>query len=100
MRETCLIVDGHSLMHRAYSALPAMDNDGVPTNAGHSFLAILPKAFDEYHPQYCVVAFDEHGPTFRHERYAAYKEGRAPMADDLRPQFPVLMEILSSMGVG
>ncbi|NLB38092.1 MAG: DNA polymerase I, partial [Clostridiales bacterium] len=100
MRETCLIVDGHSLMHRAYFALPPMDHDGVPTNAVHGFLAMLLKAFDDYHPQYCVVAFDEHGPTFRHEQYAAYKEGRAPMADDLRPQFPVLMEILSSMGVG
>ncbi len=100
MRETCLIVDGHSLMHRAYHALPPMDQDGVPTNAVHGFLAMLLKAFNDYEPQYCVVAFDEHGPTFRHEHFPAYKEGRAPMAEDLRPQFAVLQEILSAMGIG
>ena len=67
MQETCVLVDGHSLMYRAFHALPPMDADGVPTGAVHGFLSMLFKAFEEQAPQYCIVAFDTHGPTFRDE---------------------------------
>ncbi len=100
MRETCVIVDGHSLMYRAFHALPPMDSDGVHTNALHGFLSMLFRVFEERAPQYCVVAFDEHGPTFRHEAYAEYKAGRQPMPEELREQFPIVRELLQSMGVG
>ncbi len=100
MRETCILVDGHSLMYRAFFALPDMDADGLPTNAVHGFMAMLMKAFEDINPQYCVVLFDEHGPVFRHEAYNEYKEGRAPMPERLIPQFAVIREILTDMGLG
>ncbi len=100
MRETCVLVDGHSLMYRAFHALPPMDADGAPTNAVHGFLSMLLKVIEDYQPQYCAVAFDEHGPVFRHESYPEYKQGRAPMPEDLIPQFAIIKEILSGMGIG
>ncbi len=100
LQETCVLVDGHSLMYRAFHALPPMDADGVPTNAVHGFLSMLFKAFEEQAPQYCVVCFDSHGPTFRDEIYDQYKATRSPMPDDLRPQFEVIQEILTAMGIG
>jgi len=99
VQETCVLVDGHSLMYRAFFALPPMDADGAPTNAVHGFLSMLFKVFEDLSPQYCVVTFDEHGPVFRHEQYAEYKEGRAPMPDDLVPQFATVREILKGMGI-
>ncbi|MGI6689064.1 MAG: DNA polymerase I [Christensenellales bacterium] len=100
MLETCMLVDGHSLMYRAFHALPPMDADGVPTNAVHGFLSMLLKAFEEHLPQYCIVTFDSHGPTFRDEIYDQYKATRSPMPDELRPQFAVIEEILAAMGIG
>ena len=76
MRETLLAVDGNSLMHRAFHALPLMDAGGVYTNAVHGFLSMLLKAMQELSPRYIAVAFDEHAPTFRHTAYADYKAGR------------------------
>lgn len=100
VQERCVIVDGHSLMYRAFHALPPMDADGVYTNAVHGFLSMLMRVFREQRPQYCAVAFDDHTPTFRHEGYEEYKAGRAPMPDELRPQFPLIQEILKAMGIG
>ena len=100
MRETLLAVDGNSLMHRAFHALPLMDTDGVYTNAVHGFLSMLLKAVQDLSPRYIAVAFDEHGPTFRHTAYAEYKAGRRATPDELRPQFPIIREILSAMGLG
>lgn len=100
MKETCMIVDGNSLMYRAFHALPSMDVNGVYTNAVHGFLMMLLKALEDYHPEYCCIAFDEHGPTFRHTDYEEYKAGRAPTPDELRPQFPLIKEILTAMGLG
>ncbi|NLD02723.1 MAG: hypothetical protein GX674_05395, partial [Clostridiales bacterium] len=84
VQERCVIVDGHSLMYRAFHALPLMDADGVYTNAVHGFLSMLLRVFREQRPQYCAVAFDDHTPTFRHEGYEAYKAGRSPMPEELR----------------
>lgn len=100
MRETLLAVDGNSLMHRAFHALPLMDSNGIYTNAVHGFLSMLLKAIQELSPRYIAVAFDLHGPTFRHAAYADYKAGRRATPDELRPQFDIIKEILSDMKLG
>ena len=94
-----LIVDGNSLMHRAFHALPPMDADGVPTNAVHGFLMMLIKVLQTYEPAYCAAAFDEHAPTFRHQRYAEYKAGRAKTPDELVSQFGLIREMLPAMHI-
>jgi len=100
MRDTFLIVDGNSLLHRAFHALPLMDYHGVYTNAVHGFLNMLLRCMRERSPRWCAVAFDEHAPTFRHTAYTEYKAGRARTPDELRPQFDIMKEILSAMGLG
>lgn len=100
MRDTFLIVDGNSLMHRAFHALPLMDHNGVYTNAVHGFLNMLLRCMRERAPKYCAVAFDEHAPTFRHVAYAQYKAGRMKTPEELRPQFDTVQEILAAMGLG
>ena len=84
MKDTFLLVDGNSLMHRAFHALPLMDADGVYTNAVYGFLSMLLKVIREENVQYAAVCFDEHGPTFRHTVYAEYKAGRAATPPELR----------------
>ena len=94
-----IAIDGNSLMHRAYHALPPMTTRaGVPTGALHGFLSMLLKLI-ERNPDYLVVAFDMHGPTFRHEQFDAYKAGRRETDEDLRTQFPLLKELLCEMGI-
>ena len=94
-----IAIDGNSLMHRAYHALPPMTTRaGIPTGALHGFLSMLLKLI-ERNPDYLVVAFDMHGPTFRHEQFDAYKAGRRETDDDLRTQFPLLKELLCEMGI-
>ena len=100
MRETLLAVDGNSLMHRAFHALPLMDANGVYTNAVHGFLSMLLKAMQDLSPRYIAVAFDLPVPTFRHTAYADYKAGRRAMPEEMRPQFPVIKEILAAMRLG
>ena len=100
MRELLLAVDGNSLMHRAFYALPLMDANGVYTNAVHGFLSMLFKAMQELSPRYVAVAFDLPTPTFRHTAYADYKAGRRAMPEEMRPQFPILKEILAEMKLG
>lgn len=100
MQERLVVIDGNSLIHRAFYAMPPMTaKDGRPTNAVFGFVNMLLKALDDYKPQYLCVAFDKKGPTFRHEQYADYKAGRKPMPEDLRPQLPMLRELLDSMGI-
>ena len=100
MPEKLMLVDGNSLMYRAYHALPPLDNgEGVPTNAVYGFLSMLLKALTDEKPHYCAVAFDLHGPTFRHVDYEAYKGNRPPTPDDLRPQFPIAKELLQAMHI-
>lgn len=101
MKETFLIVDGNSLIHRAFHALPLLNTStGVFTNAVQGFFGMLFKVFQEEKPRYCAVAFDEHGPTFRHTVYAEYKAGRAETPQELRSQFPLIRELLAAMGIG
>lgn len=98
--ELMIVVDGNSLMHRAFHALPSLQNsDGLYTNAVYGFLSMLLKVIKDHAPTYLAVAFDMHGPTFRHADYAQYKAGRKPTDDALRPQFPLLREVLEAMHV-
>ncbi|MBQ7887406.1 MAG: DNA polymerase I [Clostridia bacterium] len=100
MSETFVIVDGNSLMHRAFHALPPLTNeDGIYTNAVFGFLSMLLKVVQDERPDYMAVAFDLHGPTFRHSDYGEYKAGRKPTAPELRPQFDLVYECLDAMGV-
>lgn len=94
-----IAIDGNSLMHRAYYALPSMAaKDGTPTGAIFGFLRMLLKLL-ERQPDYLVVAFDMKGPTFRHGEYGEYKAGRRPTPPDLGPQFPLLRQVLEAMGI-
>lgn len=100
MAERILIVDGNSLMFRAFYAMPELTApDGAPVGAVYGFLGMLLKAMDDYAPTRAAVAFDLKGPTFRHLDYEAYKAGRKPTPDPLRPQFPLLKDILRAMEV-
>ena len=95
-----VIIDGNSLMHRAFHALPPLQNeDGVFTNAVFGFLSMLLKVVETEQPTYLAVAFDLHGPTFRHADYSEYKAGRKPTAPELRPQFDLVRECLTAMGI-
>lgn len=100
MSETFVIIDGNSLMHRAFHALPPLTNDdGVYTNAVFGFFSMLLKVTADVRPSYLAVAFDLHGPTFRHADYSDYKAGRKPTAPELRPQFPLVEDLLRAMNI-
>ena len=95
-----VLVDGHSILNRAFFGIPDLTNsEGLHTNAVYGFLNILFKILDEEQPDYLTVAFDVHAPTFRHKMYDAYKGTRKPMADELRQQVPLMKEMLTAMGV-
>lgn len=100
MSEKIVLIDGHSILNRAFYGLPDLTNsEGLHTNAVYGFLTILFKILEEEKPEYLTVAFDVHAPTFRHEMYAEYKGTRKPMAEELRQQVPVIKEVLAAMGV-
>ncbi len=99
MKDLFLIVDGNSLMHRAFHALPLMDADGVYTNAVFGFLNMLIKVIQDEGIRYLAVCFDEHGPTFRHEIYPEYKAGRSETPEELKQQFKTIRELLDDMGI-
>ena len=99
MKDIFLLVDGNSLMHRAFHALPLMDADGVFTNAVYGFLNMLLKVIREKNVQYLAICFDEHGPTFRHTVYPEYKAGRAATPPELRQQFETMYSLLDGMGI-
>lgn len=95
-----VLVDGHSILNRAFFGIPDLTNsEGLHTNAVYGFLNILFKILDEEQPDYLTVAFDVHAPTFRHKMYDAYKGTRKPMAEELRQQVPLMKEMLTAMGV-
>ena len=100
MAEKIVLIDGHSILNRAFYGIPDLTNaDGLHTNAVYGFLNIMFKILDEEKPEYLTVAFDVHAPTFRHEMYADYKGTRKPMAEELRQQVPVIKEVLQAMGI-
>ena len=100
MSSKIVLIDGHSILNRAFYGVPDLTNsEGLHTNAIYGFLNIMFKILEEEQPEYLTVAFDVHAPTFRHEIYAEYKGTRKPMLDELRQQVPVIKDVLKAMGV-
>ncbi|MDE6406893.1 MAG: DNA polymerase I [Lachnospiraceae bacterium] len=95
-----VLIDGHSILHRAFYGVPELTNgQGLHTNAIYGFLNIMFKILEEEQADYLAVAFDVHAPTFRHEIYKEYKGTRKPMPTELREQVPVMKELLHAMGI-
>lgn len=100
MSEKIVLIDGHSILNRAFYGIPDLTNsEGLHTNAVYGFLNILFKILDEEKAQYLAVAFDLKAPTFRHKRYEQYKGTRKPMPRELSQQVPVMKEVLTAMGI-
>lgn len=100
MSEKLVLIDGNSIINRAFFGLPDLTNaKGIHTNAIYGFLNILFRILNEENADYLVVAFDVHAPTFRHEMYESYKGTRAGMPDELRQQVPILKQLLAAMGI-
>lgn len=100
MSEKIVLIDGHSILNRAFFGVPPLTNsEGLHTNAVYGFLNIMFKILDEEKPDYLTVAFDRSEPTFRHQMFDAYKGTRKPMAQELREQVPVMKEVLQVMGI-
>ena len=100
MRKKLVLIDGHSILNRAFYGVPDLTNaEGLHTNAIYGFLNIMFKIIDEEKPEYLAVAFDVKAPTFRHKIYPEYKGTRKGMPDELREQVPVMKEVLTSMGI-
>ena len=100
MNGKIVLIDGHSILNRAFYGVPDLTNsEGLHTNAVYGFLNIMLKILDEEKPDYLTVAFDVKHPTFRHEMYADYKGTRKGMPDELKEQVPLIQEMLRAMGV-
>ncbi len=94
------LLDGHSLLHRAFHALPVLTTtQGEYTNAVYGFTVTLFRLLEEYKPDSLYVAFDVSAPTFRHEAYEEYKATREKMPEELRPQVGLLKELLDRFGI-
>ena len=91
MEQKLLLIDGNSILNRAFYGLPDMTNSqGLHTNAVLGFLNIMFKFLEEENPTHLAVAFDLKAPTFRHKMFADYKGTRKGMPDELREQVPVI----------
>lgn len=95
-----LLVDGHSILNRAFYGLPDLTNSkGEHTNAVLGFINMILKVIEEENPTHMAVAFDLHAPTFRHEMFKEYKGTRKGMPEELRSQVPIMKEMLKLMDV-
>lgn len=101
MEKRIIIIDGNSLLNRAYYAIqnPMMTREGLYTQGIYGFLSMLEKMKAEHPSGYLVVTFDMKGPTFRHEEYAEYKAGRKKMPPELAMQLPLLKDVLDAMNI-
>ena len=100
MSKKIAVIDGHSILNRAFYGIPPLTNsEGLHTNAIYGFLNTMFQMIDEEKPEYLVVAFDVHAPTFRHEIYKEYKGTRKPMPEELRQQVPIIKEVLKAMDI-
>ena len=98
--ERIVIIDGNSLINRAYFALPPLrTKEGIYTNAVYGFYNMLQKILKDYDPKYITVAFDLKAPTFRHKEYVDYKAGRKGTPSELAQQFPLIKDMLKMMGI-
>lgn len=99
-RKKLMVIDGSSLIYRAFYALPLLSTkDGIYTNGVYGFLTMLYKVTEEQNPDYICVAFDKKGPTFRHKEYKEYKATRQKTPSELIQQFPIIREILDAMNI-
>ena len=95
-----MILDGNSVINRAYFGVkPLTTRDGLYTHAVYGFLNILERMEKEESPDAVCVAFDLHGPTFRHARYEGYKANRHGMPEELAQQMPVMKQVLTAMNI-
>ena len=100
MADKFLVVDGSSLIHRAFFALPPlMTGKGVATGAVYGLCNMLLRLLKEVQPRYMAVAFDKSRVTFRTKMFAEYKGQRKPTPPDLKSQFPLAMQVLSALNV-
>ena len=101
MEDKILLVDGHSLLFRAFYGMPLSMTapDGTHTNAVYGFLAIFRKVMEEEQPAFAAVAFDTREKTFRHEMFDGYKGTRKPAPPEFHEQLPLVKEVLDAMGV-
>ncbi|MBS3812167.1 MAG: DNA polymerase I [Halanaerobiales bacterium] len=98
--EKLYLLDGHSLAHRAFYALPLLTNEaGEYTNSVFGFVRMLFKIIDEEQPDHLAVAFDLKGPTFRHKEYKDYKAGRKKTPEELVPQISLIKNVLKSLNI-
>lgn len=98
--EKLVLIDGHSILNRAFYGVPDLTNaEGRHTNAVYGFLNIMFKILDEEKPTNLAVAFDVKEPTFRHKMYQAYKGTRKPMPEELLEQVPLMKEVLQAMNI-
>ncbi len=100
MSDLLLLFDAHALVHRSYHAVrPLTTSTGEQTNAVFGFASVLLKQLNDFRPAYAGVAFDRPTPTFRHAAYTEYKANRARTADDLRPQFARVRELVAALAI-
>ncbi len=100
MAPKLILIDGNSLLHRAYHALPALSTSaGQPTNAVYGLAQMLIRLLAEQRPDAVLVAFDAPGPTFRHEQFKDYKATRPPMDEELAAQFDLAYELVEALGM-
>ena len=100
MNKKIVLIDGHSILNRAFYGMPDMTTSkGEHTNAVLGFISIMFKILEEEKPDYLTVAFDTHHPTFRHEMFTQYKGTRKGMPEELREQVPVMKEVLKAMRI-
>src|SRR3989344_2788682 len=99
-KKKLIIIDGHSLLYRAFHALPPLSNkNGQLTNAVYGFLLILFKAIKDVEATHIVACFDTKKPTFRHEQFVDYKAGRAKMPDGIASQMPIMKQVLEAFNI-
>ncbi|MEC9491082.1 MAG: DNA polymerase I [Halanaerobiales bacterium] len=99
-KKTLFLLDGHSLTHRAFYALPLLTNDkGEYTNAVFGFVRMLFSLTEEWNPDRMIITFDKKAPTFRHEEYEDYKGTRKKMPEELVPQIPLLQQTIEKLKI-
>src|SRR5690625_3051871 len=100
MSKKLVLIDGNSIIYRAFFALPSLNNDkGIYTNAVYGFTTMLLKILEEEKPTHMLVAFDAGKTTFRHKTYKEYKGGRQKTPPELSEQFPITKELLNAYNI-
>ncbi len=100
MKNKLVLIDGHSILNRAFYGVPELTNsEGLHTNGIYGFLNIMFKILEEEEADHLAVAFDLSEPTFRHKMYEGYKGTRKPMPQELAEQVPLMKEVLGAMGI-